>query len=89
MKRLRFPVLTAALALLVASRTWAQCALCRDAVAASSVETREAFNAAIIGLALAPYGIALIAAFALSPAFRAFIRLLLLRLRASMTGERS
>ena len=46
--------LVVALALLAGSEASAQCALCRDAVAASSLETREAFNFAIIGLAFAP-----------------------------------
>ena len=52
----------------------AQCALCRDAVAASSTQTREAMNYAIIGLAAAPYGVAALAAWTLSPAVRARVR---------------
>jgi threonine/homoserine/homoserine lactone efflux protein len=52
----------------------AQCSLCRDAVAASSSETREAMNYAIIGLALTPYGVAAIAAWTLSPSMRASLR---------------
>ena len=52
----------------------AQCSLCRDAVTASSAETREAMNYAIIGLAMAPYGVAALAAWTLSPAVRAGLR---------------
>lgn len=52
----------------------AQCSLCRDAVAASSTETREAMNYAIVGLAFAPYGVAALAAWTLSPAVRAGVR---------------
>ncbi len=52
----------------------AQCALCRDAVAAAAPHVREAMNYAIIGLALTPYAVALAAAWTLSPAFRAWIR---------------
>lgn len=53
---------------------FAQCSLCRDAVAASSTETREAMNYAIIGLAFAPYGVAALAAWTLSPAVRARVK---------------
>lgn len=53
---------------------FAQCSLCRDAVAASSSETREAMNYAIVGLAFAPYGVAALAAWTLSPAVRARVR---------------
>ena len=53
---------------------FAQCALCRDAVNAAPAQVREAMNYAIIGLALAPYGIALAAAWILSPELRAYIR---------------
>ncbi len=52
----------------------AQCSLCRDAVAASSPQTREAMNYAIVGLAMAPYGVAALAAWTLSPAVRARVR---------------
>jgi len=52
----------------------AQCSLCRDAAAASSPETREALNYAIIGLALAPYGVAALAVWMLSPAVRARVK---------------
>ena len=52
----------------------AQCALCRDAVAASSSETREAMNYAIIGLAFMPYGVVVAAAWVSSPALRALVR---------------
>ena len=58
----------------------AQCSLCRDAVAASSSQTREAMNYAIIGLAMAPYGVVALAAWALSPAMRAGVRARLKRL---------
>ena len=51
----------------------AQCALCRDAVAAAPPQLREAMNYAIIGLALAPYAIALVAAWTLSPGFRKWV----------------
>ncbi len=65
----------AALLLLLAPHlSLAQCSLCRDAVASSSVETREAMNYAIIGLALAPYGVAAMAVWALSPTVRARVR---------------
>ncbi len=53
---------------------FAQCALCRDAVNAAPAQVREAMNYAIIGLALAPYGIALAAAWILSPELRAHMR---------------
>ena len=52
----------------------AQCALCRDAVAAAPSATREAMNYAIIGLAFTPYVVAALAAWTLSPAVRAFVR---------------
>lgn len=71
----------AALALLAGSPdAVAQCSLCRDAVAASSTQTREAMNYAIIGLAFAPYGVAALAAWTLSPAVRAHVRARLRRL---------
>lgn len=52
----------------------AQCSMCRDAVASSSSQTREAVNYAIMGLAFAPYGVAALAAWTLSPAVRAGVR---------------
>ena len=58
----------------------AQCSMCRDAVAASSSETREAMNYAIIGLAFAPYGVAALAAWTLSPGLRSHVRARLRRL---------
>ncbi len=65
----------AALVLLAGpTAAFAQCSLCRDAVAASSTQTREAMNYAIIGLALAPYGVAALAAWTLSPAVRARVK---------------
>ena len=64
----------------------AQCALCRDAVAASSAETREAMNYAILGLAFAPYAVAAMAAWALSPSVRAYIRARVKRLRVRNIG---
>ena len=66
----------------------AQCALCRDAVASSSSETREAMNYAIIGLAFTPYGVAAIAACALSPELRARLRAWLRRSTAGRNGDR-
>jgi hypothetical protein len=71
----------AALALVAGSTdAVAQCALCRDAVASSSTQTREAMNYAIIGLAAAPYGVAALAAWTLSPTVRARVREALRRL---------
>ena len=75
------PASLAALAFLAGSTdAIAQCSLCRDAVAASSSQTREAMNYAIIGLAFAPYGVAALAAWTLSPALRAGVRARLRRL---------
>jgi hypothetical protein len=65
----------------------AQCALCRDAVASSSSETREAMNYAIIGLALTPYGVAALAAWVLSPAVREQVRSRMRRWRAFAKGR--
>lgn len=74
-RRLAFLAGGALLALLAGpASTLAQCSLCRDALAASSSETREAMNYAIIGLAFAPYVIAAMAAWALSPAVRAQVK---------------
>ncbi len=64
----------AVLLLLGADTASAQCAMCRDAVASSSSETRAAMNYAIIGLAVTPYGVAALAALALSPGLRAHLR---------------
>ena len=83
------PGLAAALTLLAGSEASAQCALCRDAVAASSLETREAFNFAIIGLAFAPFLVAGIAAWALSPTLRAFLRTRFVGRRVSPAGNES
>jgi len=63
-----------ALFLLVPDAALAQCALCRDAAAAAPSATREAMNYAIIGLAFAPYVVASLAAWVLSPAVRALVR---------------
>ena len=68
------PLGPALLLLLAPDLAFAQCSLCRDAVASSSAETREAMNHAIIGLAFAPYGVAAMAVWALSPAVRARVR---------------
>lgn len=65
----------------------AQCALCRDTVASSTVETREAMNYAIIGLAFMPYGVAAVAAWTLSPALRSRVRSRLRRLGPRHEGE--
>lgn len=71
----------AALVLLAGpSGALAQCSMCRDAVAASSMQTRVAMNYAIIGLAFAPYGVAALAVWTLSPALRAGVRERLRRL---------
>ena len=80
-------LLVAGLLLLGADSVFAQCSLCRDAAAASSPETREAMNYAIIGLALTPYGIASAAAWTLSPALRAWVFARLTRLRRSKSGD--
>lgn len=67
----------------------AQCSMCRDAVAASSPQTREAMNYAIIGLAVAPYGVAALAAWTLSPSVRAGVRARLRRLSLRRPGNPS
>ena len=66
---------------------FAQCAMCRDAVASSSPETRTAMNYAIVGLALAPYGVAAMAAWTLSPSVRAWTSRTLRRLTFMRTGN--
>lgn len=86
------PLLTAVaaatlLALLGPESALAQCAMCRDAVASSSSETRTAMNYAIIGLALAPYGVAAMAAWALSPAFRIWVSQAMQRLNSKRMGN--
>jgi hypothetical protein len=70
---------------LEARESIAQCALCRDAVVASSTETRAAMNSAIIGLAFAPYLVAGLAAWALFPSLRNWVRT---RWRNGMRGKR-
>ena len=65
----------------------AQCAMCRDAVASSSSETRTAMNYAIVGLALTPYGVAAMAAWTLSPTLRAWVSRILRRLTFKRTGN--
>jgi hypothetical protein len=66
---------------------FAQCAMCRDAVAASSSQTRTAMNYAIVGLALTPYGVAVMAAWALSPTVRVWTSRTLRRLTFKRTGN--
>lgn len=66
---------------------FAQCAMCRDAVAASSTETRTAMNYAIIGLAMTPYGVAAFAAWTLSPTARTWVREQVKRLTFRLTGN--
>jgi len=67
--------------------TFAQCALCRDAVAAAPSATREAMNYAIIGLAFTPYVVAALAAWTLSPAVRGYVRSRLRRLSGRAPGS--
>jgi hypothetical protein len=76
----------ALLLLLVPGLSLAQCSLCRDAVASSSAETREAMNYAIIGLAFAPYGVAAMAVWTLSPTVRARVRARLKRFMIRNAG---
>lgn len=83
--RLSLPLLgvasaTALLVLVGPESAFAQCAMCRDAVASSSSETRTAMNYAIVGLALTPYGVAAMAAWSLSPTVRAWTSRTLRRL---------
>lgn len=77
----------AVLALLGPDSAFAQCAMCRDAVASSSAETRTAMNYAIIGLALTPYGVAAMAAWALSPTVRTWTSRTLRRLTFKRMGS--
>lgn len=67
----------------------AQCALCRDAVAAAGPHVREAMNYAIVGLALAPYFVAFAAAWALSPGLRTFVRSRFARISSGWPGPRT
>lgn len=57
-------------AVLSADPALAQCAMCGQAAAGSTVETREALNYAILGMAMAPYAVAGVAAWVISPALR-------------------
>ncbi|MEO8362197.1 MAG: hypothetical protein ABI672_19375 [Vicinamibacteria bacterium] len=63
-----------ALCLLSPETALAQCAMCRDAVAAAPAQTRQAMNYAIMGLAAAPYGIGALAAWLAFPALRTSLR---------------
>jgi hypothetical protein len=88
--RLSLPLLgvasaTALLVLVGPESAFAQCAMCRDAVASSSSETRTAMNYAIVGLALTPYGVAAMAAWSLSPTVRAWTSRTLRRLTFNRT----
>ncbi len=76
-----------ALGFLAPEAAWAQCSMCREAAGSSSTETREALNYAIIGLAFTPYGVAALAAWTISPAFRAWLRAAFARLGAPKTGR--
>lgn len=79
---------TAALAALMSpGNLWAQCALCRDAVAASSDQTREAMNYAIVGLAFMPYVVGAVAAWLVSPALRSRARVWVHHLPLRKTGS--
>ena len=69
-----------------ASDTAAQCALCRDAVAASTPRTILAMNLAIVLLAFTPYAVFLLAAWRLFPAFRDCVKGGLARLLAGLRG---
>ncbi|MEO5761395.1 MAG: hypothetical protein ABIR28_03700 [Vicinamibacteria bacterium] len=64
----------AVLCLLLPETALAQCAMCRDAVAAAPSETRQAMNYAIVGLAAAPYGIGALGAWLASPGLRTYVR---------------
>jgi hypothetical protein len=65
----------------------AQCALCRDALEGSTAQTREAVNYAILGLAMAPYGVAAAAAWFLSPRLRERLRSWLRGLGLTRSGS--
>lgn len=78
---------TALLVLTGPENAFAQCAMCRDAVASSSSDTRTAMNYAIVGLALTPYGVVAMAAWTLSPAVRAWTSRILRRLTFKGTGN--
>ena len=71
----------AVMVVLSAEPALAQCAMCAQAAAASPVETREALNYAILGMAMAPYAVAAVAAWAAFPTLREHV-LVRLRLRA-------
>jgi hypothetical protein len=58
-------------------------------LASSPTETQEAMNYAIVGLAFAPYVVAAMAAWVLSPAVRTGVRVRLRRYWAGDAGERS
>jgi hypothetical protein len=77
------------LALLAPPAVLAQCSLCREAVASTTPQTREAINVAIIGLALTPFGVAAAAAWALSSALRARVREGLTYVRGRVKGRPS
>ena len=66
--------LLAALLVLRATPVLAQCALCRDAASSAPAETGRALNMAIVGLALAPYLVALAAAWMVHPGLRGRVR---------------
>jgi hypothetical protein len=72
-----------------AGRALAQCAMCRDAVNAAAPGVQEAMNYAIVGLAFAPYVIAVAAALTISPKLRASLRGKLERLVSQGRGARS
>lgn len=74
MKSLRSLAFVAVSLFLWPETAWAQCALCREAVASSSQKTREAMNHAVIALAFAPYLTALLAIWVGSPALRGRVR---------------
>jgi hypothetical protein len=76
MTRRAFPIVL----LLVPGEVFAQCSLCRDAISAAPLETREAMNYAILSLALAPYLIAAFAVWILVPGVRSQVRAGLRRL---------
>lgn len=78
---------TVLLVLAAPESAFAQCAMCRDAVASSSSETRAAMNYAIVGLALTPYGVAAMAAWALSPTVRTWTSRTLKRLTFKRAGN--
>ena len=78
--------LVAGVSFLNPALTLAQCSLCVDAVAASPQKTREAMNYAILGLAIAPYGVGAMATWFASPGLRAWMRE---RARALIQGKKA